>query len=298
MKPLNALALSAAALVIAGTAATPAAAGPIYAGPAFAGGFYGPGFHPGFYGPRHRFVGGRRGAFRRGFYRGRRGRGLSGAEAALIATGIIGGVILIDQALENNNRRAPVAAPYRGRPYYGDRGDWRTTDAERRALNAERRALDAERRLLDAERRALEAERRIGGEGFIEPDPRFGDAPFDDSGFEEDGRFDEQPRYDAPRGSNPPPVDADPLDDRLLGAADRTRIQTAYRLCAAETRAASDAGRLLAALPEGPGAVDRLAGGAYRLTTSFSVSSADGDMYRRVMTCDADPRGVQYLAIG
>ena len=97
-------------------------------------GFYGPVVlgprHYGrrFHGPRHRYR-----------------RGLTREEAAVIAAGIFGGVILIDRFLEESRR--PVQA-YPVSPYYdpnyrsGRSDDWRTLEAEQRRLGVAQRDFD------------------------------------------------------------------------------------------------------------------------------------------------------------
>ncbi len=203
----------------------------------------------------------------------RRGK-LSGGEAALIAAGIIGGVILIDQALENSKapRRAPYHRPYNGYdPYYQDysySSDWGIADQERRALAEERRKLAEERRKLFEERRRLENARV---------------------------------RKSAPVGGGATDND---LDDLLLGgeviaphqSADPI-VSNAYVACASETRMAADAGGLLVAMPGTPGAVAPIAGGAYRITADFTAQQPSGEQVRRTMQCDADDQGILRLEI-
>ena len=93
----------------------------------------------------------------RGYYGGRRyatamavvatgiAEGLSGADAALIAGGVIGGAIILDQALDSRDRRRF--------------SDQRFADS--RFFAEERARLDAERRLLEEDRRLLEEQRRV-----------------------------------------------------------------------------------------------------------------------------------------
>lgn len=87
-------------------------------------------------------------------YGRRRGR-ISGGEAALIAAGVIGGVILIDQALDANERRSDADRYYDDR-YYARRGDRYRSDPYYR--RDEHDAYDAGRRDRDAGDRAFAGE--------------------------------------------------------------------------------------------------------------------------------------------
>lgn len=98
-------------------AAISMALGPL--APAFAGGRHHRGHHGShYYASGHHYYGGGHYYGSRHYRRHHHG-GLSGGEAALLAAGIIGGVILIDRALENDRDRAYAGSydPYRGDRY-------------------------------------------------------------------------------------------------------------------------------------------------------------------------------------
>ena len=234
-----------------------------------------------------------KGHYRKGRHKGHyKHGGLSGAEAALIAAGIIGGVILIDQAIENSKAPKPYygAYGYNGRdryyrqyrPYYGaydygtygdapiSDGDWGAVDEERLALAEERRKLAEERRKLNEERRRLENARTGRGTKGTSPSR---------------GRAD------------------DALDDLLLGGEETASqganplLRRAFAACSAETRLAANTGQVMVALPSAPNAVEALPGGAYRLTADFTAQQTNGVQLRRTMQCDADDKGILRLEI-
>ena len=261
--------------------------------PAVAGGGYGAYGHARDYRPhvrpyRHyapaRYYNARR--YRHG-HRYRRGR-ISGGEAALIAAGIIGGVILINEAIEADRHR-----------------DYRRRYANRRY---DERRFD-ERGPFEDEYYYRRDDRYDGG-AWDERD-RYGDRRYEDDwdeGFE-DENFDDYRNDgdDAPDGAPLKRDDAGArdLDDELLGAeparaAPRRSgytIRAAYSECAAETRGAAGAGGLMVALPGEPTDVETLEGGAVRMTVAFTAQNPRGRSWRRVMVCEADGDGVRYLKI-
>ena len=235
------------------------------------GGHYGAYGHGKYYahGPRYRarhYYAGRRPYARgRHYYGGRRhyrrGR-ISGGEAAIIAAGIIGGVILIDQAIQADRRHYYERRRYQRRNY-DDRYARGPFDDD----YYYRRGGDD----LDRE------------EGF--------DRPYD---WEDNDALNGQER------SRRAPAERDSLDDELLGGVS-TRpgytIRAAYRECAAETRGAAGAGGMMVALPGEPANVEKLDNGAVRLTTVFTAQNPRGQQWRRTMVCEADGAGVTFLEI-
>ncbi|MEO0398423.1 MAG: hypothetical protein AAF224_03245 [Pseudomonadota bacterium] len=283
------------------------------------GGFYGGGFYRrGFYGHPWYGPGFRRGGFYHPGPRYYRRGGLSGGEAALIAAGVIGGVILIDRALErqweDERARAYVDARARERArrrFYEERGyrlyDGTTArdrlDDREDGLNRERRRLESVRRDLEADRRAFERERDAYEQR--RRDPRYDQEPSDRRFDRLNGSQDIRPRGN--RGEH----EARDLDDELLGAGGLDRengrrsigvsnnrfLRAAFDACAGETRRAAAEDGLMAALPGAPALVDVDAGGVYRLEADFTVNGDDGETYRRTMRCEADEAGVAFLEI-
>lgn len=236
---------------------------PYYGG--YYGGYYGPRrfYRPGvvylggprFYGPGYRYSN----------YRG----GISGAEAVLIAGGIVGGAILIDSALER-----------RARDRYDYERAYETRGAETPG------AFDDEYYY-----------RRDDTQGPRDDDRRFSE----NDRFEDDGRFEEDDdRFEA--------RDDDDLgllggerrgDNRADGAriASASSYRAAYNECIAETRGAAGAGGLSVALPAEPTLVESLADGSVRMTARFLATNQRGQEWNRIMTCEADASGVTFLEI-
>lgn len=198
-------------------------------------------------------------------YRHHRRGHISGGEAALIAAGIIGGVILIDRALDNRDR-------YDDR-YYNDRRYDRRYDS----------------RYDDRYRRGAFAE----DDYYYQRDDRV----YDDS--DADWRYDGRDFDD--RGYRAAEQRGD-LDDRLLGAEDRGSRPTvladaAFRECVAETRGAAGAGGMNVAMPGAPTEVEKLADGSVRMTAQFRASNARGESWTRRFVCEADDQGVRFLQV-
>jgi hypothetical protein len=192
----------------------------------------------------------------------RRGRGhISGGEAALIAAGIIGGVILIDGALDRRNRD----------------DDWRYDD--RRYDN---RRYDG---------------RRYDDRHY---DDRLG-AFDEDYYYRRDDRFSDAPDYDLYPGRESGIVIDDGSGllgglEKPSGAA-RIAVDVAFRECVAETRGAAGAGGMTVAAPGAPDEVDELPDGAVRLVARFRASNARGDQWTRRMVCEADEQGIRFLQV-
>lgn len=198
-------------------------------------------------------------------YRHHRRGGISAGEGALIAAGIIGGVILIDRALDNRDR-------YDDR-YYDDRHYDRRYD----------------RRYDDRYRRGAFAD----DDYYYQRDSR----DYDDrnADWRYDGRaFDDRDyRTAGSRGE---------LDDRLLGSDDRAArplalVDAAFRECVAETRGAAGAGGMNVAMPGAPTEVEQLADGSVRMTAQFRASNARGESWTRRFVCEADGEGVRFLQV-
>jgi hypothetical protein len=252
--PMKRFVLLAAAAATASAALVPA--------PALAGGKhgyydsygYGGRYDRGYYG-RHRYYD----------YRHKRRGHISGGEAALIAAGIIGGVILIDRALDDRDRR------------YEDRYDRRYDDRYDRPYDDRYR-------------------RRYSDGYYYQRDDRDYDyGPSSgrtyDRGFE-DG-------YSAARGDGD--VDDRLLgdDDRGAGAPAGRPVfaDAAFRECVAETRGAAGQGGLRVAMPSEPDRIEDLADGSVRMSASFRTSNGRGDQRTRRFVCEADDQGVRFLQV-
>lgn len=222
--------------------------------------------------PAPAFAGGRHGGYDRYYdsygyrghdyghygYRHKRRGGLSGGEAALIAAGIIGGVILIDSALDNQNRR------YDDR--YDDRYDRRYDDRYER-----RGAYDYER-----DDREYDYGRNAGG--------------VYDRGFEEG-----YSTARADRNIDDILLGDDEINGRYAG---RPRFaEAAFRECAAETRGAATADGLRVAMPGAPDRVEELADGSVRMSATFRASNGQGGQWTRRFVCEADDQGVRFLQV-
>lgn len=248
--------LSAAALATAAFVPAPAFAGGY-------GGYYDRSHHRSYYGGAHyRDYGNYR---HRGYYGRGRGRGhLSGGEAALIAAGIIGGVILIDRALDDRRDRDRYDYNY-DRRRYDDRYDRRYDDRDRRG------AFD--------------------DDYYYQRDERYDGADY--------GRYED--RYDdGARAARA----GDDIDDALLGDTDDRRgarpavlADAAFRECVAETRGAAGAGGMNVAMPGAPTEIQELADGSVRMTAQFRASNARGDTWTRRFVCEADESGVRFLQV-
>ncbi len=215
---------------------------------------------PRFYGPGYR-------------YRNYRG-GISGAEAVLIAGGIVGGAILIDSALE---RRAQ------------NRYDYERAYQPRSAETPG--AFDDEyyyRR--DDTQGARQDERRLG-------DQRLDDERFDDRRYSADERYEERDDDDLGLlGGDARDFDRDDRRDGVR-VANASSFRSAYNECIAETRGAAGAGGLSVALPAEPTLVESLADGSVRMTARFLATNQRGQEWNRIMTCEADASGVTFLEI-
>ncbi|MEL6361160.1 MAG: hypothetical protein AAFR21_08730 [Pseudomonadota bacterium] len=256
--------------------------GPRYRGRYFRGG--------GYYGPRHfrgrgyygrRYRGPR--YFGRGYYHR---RGLSGGEVALIATGIIGGAILIDRALEDRYARDR----YDDRRYVRDdvrrRGPW---DDEYYYQRDDRFAERAPERLTpDGD--DLRDRNQGYDEGFNDPGANGQRESDDDFGLL---------GGNADRGPDQGAVQGDDFDRGAVrpGVVTASYPSASYRECAAETRGAVGAGGMQIAMPGEPTKVERLEGGTYRLTAVFTAQNPRGETWRRVMICEADDAGIAFLEI-
>ncbi len=221
------------------------------------------------------------------YYNDRRHRGgnLSGGEAALIAAGIIGGVILIDGALDRRNDRDDRRyEDDRYRDRYDDRRyDDRRYDDGRYDNNGryDNRRYDDRRGAADDDYYYLRSERDYDAEN---------------------GRFsDRNDDYAVAR-------DDSDIDDILLGdeeigvAGDASAnpgsfANAAFRECVAETRGAAGAGGMNVAMPGAPTGVERLADGSVRMTAQFRASNARGQEWTRRFVCEADDQGVRFLQV-
>lgn len=244
--------LSAAALGLA--AAAPA--------PAFAGGGHGHhrGHHGGYYYQPHHYNYGyypHYSHYRYYDYDHHHRSHISAGEGALIAAGIIGGVILIDRALDNRDR-------------YDDRYD----DGRRYDDRYRRGAFD-DGYYYQRDDRAYD-DGRYSGRAY-------------DRGFEEgyssarlDSDADEELLGDdIPAGARARPQIAN----------------AAFRECVAETRGAAGAGGMRVAMPGAPTEVEELADGSVRLTAQFRASNARGEQWTRRFVCEADDQGVRFLQV-
>jgi len=229
--------------------------------PAFAGGkhryydYYGyGGYHDrGYYGHNRYY----------NYHHKRRGH-ISGGEAALIAAGIIGGVILIDRALDDRDRRYDD----RYDPRYEDRYDRRYDDRYRRRYS--------DGYYYQRDDRDYDDGRNAG---------RTYDRGFEDgySAARDDGELDELLLGDGDRGAGAPagrPVFAD----------------AAFRECVAETRGAAGQGGLRVAMPASPDRLEELADGSVRMSASFRTSNGREQWTRRFV-CEADDQGVRFLQV-
>ena len=290
--------ISTLAMTIAGSA--PAYAGSSSAVSVSFGSSYG--HHVGYSRHRHHYYGGHS-AYRSGYhggrhhrgYRHKRHHGLSGGEAALIAAGIIGGVILIDRAIENSERRHDGYydrgyASGRSYPYYRNSG-YRNESAHARdrdweRLEHERRRLEADRRRLDDEWERLE--RQTGAARPYEDN-------YDETFEQED--IQRRAREGAQQSAPAPIPQGDDLDKQLLGGPEAKLIRTGYSACADEARQAAMAGRLMAAMPADPSEVKELDNGVYLIRARFTVQEQFGDQHRKVLECEVDHVGVRFLKI-
>ncbi len=201
-------------------------------------------------------------------YRHRRRGHISAGEGALIAAGIIGGVILIDRALDSGNRSGDRR--YDDRRYDDRRYDGRYD-----------RGYDDRR------------DRR----GAID----------DDYYYQRDDRpYDDRPRGGRDEDYRSAGSDRD-IDDILLGDDDRRLdsradlraipADAAFRECVAETRGAAGAGGMSVAMPGAPTEVERLADGSVRMTAQFRASNPRGESWTRRFVCEADDQGVRFLQV-
>lgn len=194
-------------------------------------------------------------------YRRHHKRGLSGGEAALLAAGIIGGVILIDSAIERENRRYAYepryAPPPRGDHYY--RRDDRPTPYD---------------------------------------DGPYGDDYDGYDDFGEDGLEDDLLGGDFRGGDDRGETyRAAPRTGRQL-AGGRYNYGAAYNDCKAETRAAAGDAGLFVALPAKPGRIQPIDdGAAVRFTADYLAQDRGGGEWRRTMVCEADEGGVRFLEL-
>jgi hypothetical protein len=229
--------------------------------PAIAGGRYDHGYY-GDYGRdyNYRRYDGRR---HHGYYdyRHKRRGHISGGEAALIAAGVIGGVILIDRALDNQDRRDDERNDRR----YDDRYDGRSG-----AFN--------------------------DGYYYERDDRDYGDRSSGrayDRGFEEGYS---SARED--RNIDDILLGDDEGDARRRDSAARPRFaDLAFRECVAETRGAAGQGGLRVAMPGAPERVEQLADGSVRMSASFRASNARGEQWTRRFVCEADEAGVRLLQV-
>ncbi|MEZ5921898.1 MAG: hypothetical protein R3C60_11160 [Parvularculaceae bacterium] len=198
-----------------------------------------------------------RGHYRHYDYRRHRGR-VSGGEAALIAAGIIGGIILIDSAIDNSRRRAyDDYARYDGRRYdSGQRpGAW-------------------------------------DDDYYYRRDGRDDDGAYDDYARRtEDDRYSRVARNDEELLGGPAPIAA----ERRAGPD--LAVDAAFRECVAETRGAAGAGGMNVAMPGVPTEVTSLADGGVRMTAQFRASNARGESWTRRFVCEADEGGVRFLQV-
>ena len=188
-------------------------------------------------------------------------RGLSGGEAALIAAGIIGGIILIDRAMEAEAYDRYSDDRYNDRyndPYY-DRRYQQYGDGY-----------------------------GSGRDFSYRRDERYGSGGYDDRS---DGRYDDRSDgYDDDLAGGRSYADA--------GSGSSYNYGAAYNDCKAETRDAAGDSGVIVALPSKPRVIDPIDGGeAVRFKADVIARDFQGVEYRRVMTCEADAQGVRFLEI-
>jgi hypothetical protein len=224
--------------------------------PAFADG----GRHGRHYQPRHYSYGYHHPRYRNyAYYDYHRHRGhISGGEAALIAAGIIGGVILIDRALDNRDR-------YDDR-YYSDR---RYDDRSRRG------AFDDDY-YYQRDDRPYEGRR---------------------ADWDYDGRDFSDSRSRERLSNAREDLDDELLGDNGRGGRPTVLADAAFRECVAETRGAAGAGGMNVAMPGAPTEVERLADGSVRMTAQFRASNARGETWTRRFVCETDDQGVRFLQV-
>jgi hypothetical protein len=191
-------------------------------------------------------------------YRHHRRGHLSAGEGALIAAGIIGGVILIDRALDNRDR------------YDDRRYDARYDDRDRRG------AFDDEYYYQRDDRPY---------------DDRYSDRYDDDRG---DARSYDDDYRSAGSDSD---IDDILLGDDQRGARPAVLADAAFRECVAETRGAAGAGGMSVAMPGAPTEVEQRADGSVRMTAQFRASNARGESWTRRFVCEADDQGVRFLQV-
>lgn len=228
--------------------------------PAFAGG--GGGRHGGYYyQPRHYSHDYRPHYSHYRYYdhRHHRRSRISGGEAALIAAGIIGGVILIDRAIDNRNRNDDR--------YYSDR---RYDDRSRRGAFDDEYYYRRDDRPYDDR----------------DADWRYDGRDFDDRG--DDRRYGSAGPYNE--------ID-DILLGGEAGPDGRTLVAAAFRECVAETRGAAGAGGMTVAMPGAPTEVEQLADGSVRMKAQFRASNPRGESWTRRFVCEADRQGVRFLQV-
>lgn len=251
------LIMSAAAIGVAASVPAPA-----FADGGRHGGRHG-GHHGGHYQPRHYSYGYSYGYGSHygnyGYYgRHRHGGHISGGEAALIAAGIIGGVILIDRALDNRDR-------YDDRYYFDRRYDSRT-----------RRGAFDDDYYYQRDDRPYEDRRA--------------DWEYDGRNFNDDRSG---ARVSTARGD----LDDELLGDNARGPRPAILADAAFRECVAETRGAAGAGGMNVAMPGAPTEVERLADGSVRMTAQFRASNARGESWTRRFVCETDDQGVRFLQV-
>ncbi len=225
------------------------------------GGYYG------YYAPRRHY-----------YYGAHRHRGhLSGAEAAVITAGIIGGAILIDRALDNRDRYAR----------YDDRRYDRYADRRYDDRYQRRGAVDDDYYYRRDDRSDADYDDRADGGRYARAESRRLPA---------DQVYDEGAEFDDDSGL----LGAAPPDGGFASAGstpDGYMAQAAFRECVAETRGAAGAGGMLVAAPGAPGKVETLADGSLRMEASFRASNARGEEWTRRMICEADDQGVRFLQV-
>jgi hypothetical protein len=194
--------------------------------------------------------------------------GVSGGEAALIAAGIIGGIILIDRA--NDRRDAYARYDYYDRyDAPRQRGAWDDDYYYRR-----------DGRVYD--RRA-------------EYQPRY-DERYEDDYAQDDRRS--EPAIEVDEDDYGLAGSPEDLRAPRVVTAGGDYPRQAFLECAAETRGAIGAGGMMSAFPDQPTEVETLADGTIRMTTLFTAQNERGQNFRRSMICEADDRGVALLEIG
>jgi hypothetical protein len=218
--------------------------------PAFAGGRH-------HYQPRHYSYGHYNyGHYNYGHYR-HRGH-ISAGEGALIAAGIIGGVILIDRALDNRDRYDRYGDRYYDRRYDNRRYDDRDRLSSDDNYHYRRDDRDDDGRYVD-------------------------DRSYND-------------RYSA-AGSDSDIDEALLGDDARAGSRPAVLADAAFRECVAETRGAAGAGGMTVAMPGAPTEVERLADGSIRMTAQFRAAGQRGESWNRRFVCEADGEGVRFLQV-